>query len=337
MIDWDMRFKGVPSYPYLRSLLPGNKLTAFRPKVRASWEDLHGLLSLFLLGFRSKRTVVFVPDRKEMLRLASEKFPENSVIFIRREVQGGNVFFIETIRAAFRLYSKVFIGDFFQLKDPRLISRSHDFIGDVLFNQYILYPLLRRHSVFFTNCVVPLCEKYQRLYDSCEIQHGIIYNGHHDYTDIPVHINVGPILAWNDFFVSVLKDGCKFPGAVESANFEFYEDMSSEPTKYGLILTTVDDYISDVIIQQLNQENLILRRHPRDDYDYHAFTGKIDDGAPLRRYTRIFCSDTTLIFSLKFHGLFFHYLPSREEVGRNVIIRLKEKYNVDFGEDYDFF
>ena len=342
---WDVSYKGVPIYGYIIHKIESDVQTAYKPHFKFSLRDVFGFFKFISIKFSSIKKVVFIPDRTDMICFVKQEIPSPKYTFIRGENSPGDVFFLEAIRWFLRKLVKLThnrisvkleerinsIGN----SNYKLRSDIYNFLGDYYFN-IVLSWFLSGKQVYYSNCLVPKIEKYMGLFNSIELQHGVIYKRHLDYRCIPRGKIKGGFLAWNSFWAKVLTEQCNYPTDVSHGNY-FGEEVSRDKSPKRLILTTVNEEFSRLIINIYNEKDTVLRLHPRDAFNYkdNGFIGEVERFKELMSYREIICSDTTLIRSLVLTDVKFKYLAMDFEDDYNIKQKLYLKYKAEHLKHYD--
>lgn len=335
---------GVPIWGYINFIISNKKLTVYKPTIRFTIHDFIYLFKLLLLPLLSnKYKVICIPNRQELVDFVEHHFKGDKVIiFLRSENKRGNSFLIEAMRMLLRLLSSAALNKEVSILLKERIERKElekavkQFRGDLKFNKVLSW-FLKGKEVYYTNCIIPKVEKYMGLHDSYEIQHGVIYKGHPDYSDLPSSTVKRGVLAWNDYWKNKLVVDCLYPGLVIASDFESSEYDEKSINSGVLVLTTVSDNFSQEIISKYNRSDVIIRRHPRDYFDYigSGFSGVINDDVKIGHYDKLICHDTTLIRTLVTHKVMFFYLLLPDEEIQEVKSRLLDKYGACWSQDYE--
>ena len=101
---WDLEFKGVSIWPYIRFEVYSARVTSYSYKGYPTIRDVTGFLKFLMLPLVKAKVVVFIPDRREMSRFIKNNIDEARVFKRKEKAEGlGDVFFIEALRLCFRL------------------------------------------------------------------------------------------------------------------------------------------------------------------------------------------------------------------------------------------
>lgn len=338
---WDVEFRGVTVWPYLRFNYQDKKVTAYR-------KDFHfqfsALLIPFLLAIKSglfKRPVVSVVARPALLDYVRSEFVGEDFLLISRSEQiVGNSLLVESVWFLFRKLAWWFVRSEYeelchQLDSKGIDARQHEAdlkiaIGDYFYNFFISFFV--RGRVYYTNCLVPKIERYMGLMDSVEVQHGIIHSGHMDYANIDGRYIKNSLLVWSDRWADRLRS-IGYGGHLIVANHDFIT-VDEQLKRDGItVFTTVENNFSCMIDSYKGSLELRLQRHPRDYFCYSNGLYKYVVGAEKQTAFAI-CHDTTLIFYFIKNSVFFVYLMTGCEKEDDVVNRLREKYDAILGEDY---
>ncbi|MEZ9390268.1 hypothetical protein BCU13_013120 [Vibrio lentus] len=345
---WDVKYKGCSVYGYIVANAKDKRVTSFKPKYRLYFSDIKGLFRLFIVPFMdNSKVIVCSPDRADLDLFISDYFVNEEVIrFTRREIESGDTFLIDAVRKMFRVVLSVVLkrkekeiaGKFGFLDNKTIEKDINSFLGDYYFN-YVLSFFFKNKKVYYTNCVVPKVEKYMGLMNSVEIQHGVVYKGHFDYCDIDKRSLYGGFLAWNEYWKGVVENECHYSVDVVCGSYNGEVVQTDIKDTRTLVLSTVHDQFSMMIMSYFNHENVVLRKHPRDYFNYkdRGFIGEIENYTPLVNYNKIVCSDTTIIKVLVESKLFFYYLMISDESELEVENRIIKKYQAVRGVDYQIY
>lgn len=350
MDHWDIDFRGISIWGYFRAFHNDKEQTRYKPRLRFGFSDIFGLLSFIFLPFSNKEAV-FICGRKDLLEFVSHYFSKGSyILFIRDEKIKGNVFFIEALRYFFRVFCPYFflkerselVNKVIKVtgKDESSVTEIVDnVIGDYFFNKFISC-LLASKQVYYTGCVVPPLERYMGLMSSCEIQHGIIYKGHLDYTDIPKEIINNKLLLWSKDWEPVIR-GCNYGGNVIYGAYSvvnLFKEQECEELFDVIIYTTVNEEFSSKVNSFYKKYGGLCRvavqKHPRDYYGYEIPNSVFHKYLNPKAGNKIYISDSTLILSFVNSGVFFNYLPVGGEEFNEICSRLFMKYNAIIDKDY---
>ncbi len=352
---WDIKYKNCPVWGYIRFYVNESETTDYHPKISISINDILYLFKFISLPFRSKDTLVIcIPDRKEIIDIVNLNFNDKKrIIFLRKENSKGNTFLIEGIRYIFRkLTYKIKHKDFNIIKNE-VSSKNIEinenienglkfFIGDFYFNLF-LKKIIRNKKTYYTNSIIPRVERHLNYINSTEIQHGVIYNGHLDYSNLPKDSIKNNMLVWNEFWFNKLKFECNFPGNIEIAQtYNTKLDKTHREHKIICFTTVSTDFsekLSNVIL--LSKHSFIIKKHPRDYYTYNANLGEITkEYRNPSGYDAIVCHDTTLISIFVSNSLFFHYLildsENKEIIKKNLLVKYNAKYDIDYKFIYKY-
>lgn len=350
---WELDFKGVKIWHYFRFNYNLRETSSYKPKLSFNLPDFTYFFRFLFLPFSSVEAIYFIAGRKELLTLVLEHSKgKNVLIFIREDSHGikGNVFFIELLRWFFRRCSPLFFYYDYKLLtsklstygavDSQIKANIRSVVGDYYFNYFIKY-FIKNKKVFFTNCVIPKIEKNQHLHNSCEIQHGVIYDGHPDYCQLPIDFYNTNILCWGDFWRDKLLDlgfpSKKIFSGIDPFSSNEDKDINFKVADVG-IFTTVDNDFSFLVsstIKSLYNMKVCIQLHPRDPYTYTKITGvEFCTGHRPSDFRKVVMHDSTLAYYCVVNKLFFYYLATRNESDEDICVRLKIKYgammNIDF-------
>jgi len=213
------------------------------------------------------------------------------------------------------------------------VKKAKLIVGDYYYNYFISF-FLKGKEVYYSNCIVPKIEKYMGLMNSIEVQHGIIYRGHPDYTSIPNGKLKDKLLVWNERWKDKLVNEVGYSGRVIFSDYLPCFRMESLDLSSGevLVFTTVSKYY-EVLINNSSVNKLYIQRHPRDRNEYHESISRINNANPFN-FKKVFVHDSTIILSLLESGCFFTYLKTKEESVEEIKTRLYSKYSAEYGKNY---
>ncbi|MDC5637024.1 hypothetical protein OIN80_17680, partial [Acinetobacter baumannii] len=323
---WSILYKNVPIWSYMRGAFYGQFLP-YMPSFYLTFRDFKGFIVFLSLFWRKDKVVIFVSGRKDLidyaLTVASKKFNNKHILLFTRSEKGlaGNVFLIEVIRFIFRKISWFFVY-FSYTKKLKEIERKvgvsnkkllKDLIGDYYFN-YFLFAFLRKVKVvLYSNAVIPRVERYMNLYNSIELQHGVVHKEHLDYVNVPYISN--KFFCYSNL-VKIDLERWGFSGKVEVVE----KVKTSANIKYKVaIFGTVDPNYSKIIEELCEKyNNIYIKLHPRDSYQYKDKLQKlcVKTLSPLEVEIPIL-PDSSLISDCFLNNKFFIYLTlnsySKEE------------------------
>jgi len=338
---WDVKFRGVTIWPYLRFNYQEKRITAYKNNYRFKISAL--LLPVFLVihSCLRKRPVVSVVARSGMVDYVQTEFASEHVLLVFRSEQlPGNALFVEAMWVLFRKLSWRFVrseyDDVCRFLDSKGIeSRKYESdiktaIGDYFYNYFISFFV--RGRVYYTNCLIPKIERYMGLMDSVEIQHGVIHEEHMDYANIESKYIKNSLLVWSSQWEERLKS-IGYGGELIVANHD-YISIDDRVERSGItIFTTVDEGYSCKVDAFKGSFPVRLQKHPRDYFSYtnNRFV-EVVAGEKLTAYA--ICHDTTLIYYFLNNSVFFVYLLSPNEDEAVVVRRMNEKYGASFRENF---
>lgn len=351
---WDLRLKGVSVWSYFRFIFHEAKITNYKPKIAFSWADVAGILQLLTLRFRKIPIVVFISDRKELL-LVYDKLTENerSLLFIRGEISTGNTLIVEGLRHVFRRLGylcyfrryrsllkelTVIFEDQSNASSQQLRRMAAECTGEYLFNKVLSW-FLKNKKVYYSNCVVPRIERHMGLMNSYEIQHGIIYKGHLDYTNVPSNVIKNRLLVWDDFWADRIANEVGYGGPIDAVGISLKEDQTAS---YEMIVyTTVNQEFSNKVkeldsIRLSEGGRIAVQPHPRDYFQYEFSNDGVEFVArtsPSAGKT-VVVHDSTIILACIQSDVFFYYLALESECLSELSARLETKYGVRLDEHY---
>ena len=312
-----------------------NPYVAYKPNMKFGIKDFTGFVYFLFLPLMRSKTLFFISGRTDLIQYSEQIINELNIdrhkIFIRSEVLQGNSFFIESIRYIFRLFANFhfIFRKKNSYKDRHLLV---NFLGDYFFETYFLSFFLKKHKVYFTNCVIPLFSKYSNVLNLTELQHGVIHDSHHNYKHNQLSCNMivwdkktsDTLLAMNSMINKIIIIKKKY-----KLNLHYIKNSI-------IIYTTVSDYFSNRILDEFNQKNVILKKHPRDYFDYRDFKGDVIFNDEFLYYSEVvYCSDTSLINDFIDNQVFFIYLKLYEDSIMDIVRLLKNKYGAIYKVDYD--
>lgn len=340
---WDLKYKDVSIWSYLRFLENGVKITSYRPKIRIYLEDFNGLFLFMLLPLIARnRQVYFLPARTDLIEYCKSFCSGDAIFFLRAEGNNkGNVILIEALRHfirktawlfAYKKY-KFLINEYAKIQTKyngiQLIKNA---IGDYWFNSLISI-FLKNCEVYYTNCVVPQLESYMGKINSHEIQHGVIHKWHLDYASIPKGLIKNKLIVWSEFDKNKLSKEIGFTGLVVVKKFRNKEDKKIRYAK--ILYGTVDIDFSNSIDKLNNTSDILIQLHPRDYYGYKNIKDKLIYNVNPMEVDEIYVSDSTIIKICKLNNKKFTYIQMDKENIQEIKVRLYEKYSVVAGLDYE--
>lgn len=347
---WEFFYKEIPLWSYLRGNFYGQFLP-YNPNLKFSSEDLKGFIIFLTLLWKKDLVVIFVTSRKDLVDyshlVANAKYPLSEKLIFTRSENGakGNVFILESIRFLFRKFCWVFCWFSYNKKNKELNETGLNFdknmlknlIGDYYFNYFLNIFLNNTKAIIYSNAVIPRTERYSSLYNSFEIQHGVIHKEHLDYVNVPYVSN--KLICYSE----KIKDNLSrwgFSGHVEVCA----KETSTLSYNYNvLIFGTVSTVYSEFVerlcgeLKSLNID-FKVKLHPRDLYNYsrNVFENCVKEASPLEAIYPVM-PDTSLISDCFLNGKKFIYF-SVDGVNKTYINNcLLEKYNVysDFEQNFD--
>lgn len=338
---WDVVFRGVTIWPYLRFKYQEKRVTAYKNSYRFRVSALLLPLLLIIYGRVLRRPVISVVGRRGMLDYVRSEFAGIKYLLVSRSEQvPGNSLLIEAVWFVFRKLSWRFVRSEYNAVCILLESKGIDSlyyesdvkaaIGDYFYNCFISFFI--RGPVYYTNCLIPKIERYMGRMDSIEIQHGVIHKEHMDYANIDRKYIKNLLLVWNSHWKDRLGDIGYGGDLIVSGHDYVATDDRFE--RHGVTLfTTVDEGFSCKVDAYKGGEVIRLQKHPRDYFSYSNDSYEIVvAGERLTAYA--ICHDTTLIYYFLKNSVFFVYLLSPNEDEAEAAFRLNEKYNARIGEDF---
>lgn len=338
---WNVFYKNIPVWSYMRGAWYGQFLP-YNPNLKVSLRDVKGFLLFISLLFCKNKVVIFVSSRKDLidyaLLVANKKYSEKKVILFTRSESDikGNVFILELIRFFFRKFSWIF-SCFSYLRIIKEIKTKvpdcngkllKDLIGDYYFNNFLSLFLDNAYAVLYSNAVVPRVERYMNLYNSIELQHGVVHKGHLDYVNVP-HIS-NYFYCYSDL---VKKDLAiwGFSGKVDVVE----KERSLIKEKYSIVIFSTVDVSYSKLIEEFCEQNskvnnkIRVKLHPRDQYPY---TQKVLDLCvkaitPLEVGIPIL-PDTSMISDCFLNDKYFIYLSLNSYSEEDNYSYLVDKYNI---------
>lgn len=338
---WDVTFRGVTIWPYLRFSYQEKKVTAYKNNYRFKFSAL--LLPFFLVihSCIRKRPVVSVVARSGMVDYVQAEFASENILLVSRSEQLlGNAVFVEAVWLLFRKLSWRIVrseyDDVCRFLDSKGIeSRKYESdiktaIGDYFYNCFISFFV--RGRVYYTNCLIPKIERYMGLMDSVEIQHGVIHEEHMDYVNIEKKYIKNSLLVWSSQWEERLKR-IGYGGELIVANHDYISIDDGVERSGVTIFSTVDEGYSRKVDAYKGTFPVRLQKHPRDYFSYsNDCFEEVVDGEKLTACA--ICHDTTLIYYFLKNSVFFVYLLSPNEDKAVVVHRMNEKYGASFGENF---
>ncbi|MDN8175561.1 hypothetical protein ABTH99_09385 [Acinetobacter baumannii] len=338
---WDISYKGVPVWSYLRGSFYGQYLP-YKPNFRFSIEDVKGFLTFFSLLWRSNDVIIFVSARKDLIEysllVANNQFSVKEPIVFTRSENGvrGNVFIIEVVRFLFRRFCFFFFLFSYYILIKKINSVGvkvnkrlvRDLIGDYYFNRFLMVFLRNSKAVLYSNAVVPRTERYNNFYNSIEVQHGVIHEEHLDYVNVPYISN--KFICYSNTVKEELK-GWGFSGDTIIVR----KEKTTVSIKYDVIIFGTVDPIYSKFIEEICGRLILLGRnvkvklHPRDSYLYskQVLDNCVVNVSPLEARFPIL-PDTSLISDCFLNCKEFIYYSVNNKVKYDIYDYLINKYNI---------
>lgn len=350
---WEIGLRGTSVWSYFRFRSNQLRAASYSPSYRFGWADIVYFIRFLLLRFSSGESVYFIASRHDLLDVVAaleSKQEKKGIVFLRDEGAGisGNAFFLEFLRWGFRVASPLmFRRDLVSLKaqiqEKGIIDTDHSdcikaAVGDFHFNRVVAF-FLKGKKVYFSNCIIPKIERVQHLHDSIELQHGVIYDGHPDYTGVPQECFRVPLMCWGpDWLKRIRSSG--FSASLLVGPVPFQSRAVEHVEEAICFFSTVDDEVSQKylsLILRLNTGTTYLQQHPRDYFSY----GSLVDATVVSTSSRLpaefrypIIHDSTLIYFCILSGHRFMYLAKDGEDDAEIAERLSCKYGAAPFNDY---
>ena len=333
---WNIKFKNIPVWSYIRGSF-ASQFLPYKGKFKVTYRDFFGFFLFTSLIFKKNQLIFFVTGRQDLLDYAesiikSDFSNKKTVFFIRNEGEVlGNSFFIELIRffcrkflwVIYYLTFKKLKNKFLEMDQTINTNLIKDLIGDYIFYRFI-YFFLKKHTVIYSNCVVPRVARYLKDLDVSELQHGVIHMEHLDYVDVPYIQN--DFICYSDIVKNnLLKWG--YSGNISVIN---KRSLTRDISYNVVVFTTVDEEYSlsiQNIVKSFDNIKIFLKKHPRDLYPYQIGVDCfLKNVTPLQVNIPIL-PDTSMISDCFLNSKYFVYyaLNGDENMIRKYII---DKYNI---------
>lgn len=335
---WEIKFKDIPIWSYIRGSF-ASQFLPYKGKFKVTYRDFLGFFLFISLFFRKNQVIFFITGRQDLLMYAESIIESNfndkkAIFFIRNEGEIlGNSFFIEFFRffcrkflwITYYLRFKQLKNKFFEVDETINTDLIKDAIGDYIFYK-IIYSFLKKHTVIYSNCVIPRVARYLEWFDASELQHGVIHKEHLDYINVPYIQN--NFICYSDIVKNnLIKWG--YSGNISVIN----KKSLMHDIRYNFVIFTTVDACYSLSTQNIVKsfksvsDKIFIKKHPRDIYSYKIeIDGFLTDVTPLHVNIPIL-PDTSMISDCFLNSKYFIYysLDGDKESLRQYIL---EKYNI---------
>jgi hypothetical protein len=144
--------------------------------------------------------------------------------------------------------------------------------GDLYFNRLLSLVLRRGLKVYYSCAVVPQSEKFEHLMKSCEVQHGVICQGHMSYSSVPFVKN--RIITYHPIYTEILRE-IGYSGDVSHLNFRTtHLPLRQKCETYDVAIFTQPNCWPTAAVEklfvdlQLRGFTVRMQKHPRDYCEY---------------------------------------------------------------------
>lgn len=305
-ILWEVTFRGCPVWIFSRPAfleIPNAPSYAKTPGIVSLIMSTFGAIRCFFLR---DRQVFFIPSRKDSYSFVEYNGRPDSFVFINYESNTASQIngfksvysndFFNVARFVFRKIAWLFhrgelsrIVEAFNEKTLQVSPAQVKIaIGDICFNKFLGMLLGKKREIYYTLATVPLSEKFLKLLNSCEIQHGVIHFEHPSYAYIPG--NIGKLAVYREGYVKKLND----MGVANAFYNEFkVKKLCAEKKELQQDLDVVfysqpiERYSKAIekMIKELENCGIksYLQPHPKDMYNYDIDSNQIiSNSSPAR-------------------------------------------------------
>ncbi|WP_063669837.1 hypothetical protein [Aliivibrio fischeri] len=335
---WDIKFNEIPVWHFLRedytvSTNPVPQKLRF-PGVVSLIMSIFFIIKYIVL---SKKDLIFILDRQDLRDFVKIKPDANVLLHSESHKQKyNNVSILNVFRFVLRKTCWIFflkrrariVNKFIDLGVEKInVKRAvNNLIGDYAYNKSLSLFIGNSRCVYYSGCGPAGIEKYMNAMNSFEIQHGVIHRNHPGYSSVP-YVKNG-LIVYSKIYKDLLRS-LNYGAKIESYNFKTSMVEKKDATiKFDVVIYTQPisfycEFIDEILTKSKYRNNILIKRHPRDEYDYIHSAVYVDEVHPSEVRLGVFYTTTVIE----------DYLGCK----RNVVIYMNNKTDYDVESYFDVY